>query len=467
MTSARMGAAKFTMFTMRLKLVVAIGISFLLGSVAAQAATGALSADDKNCLECHAQEKFEKPMADGESLSLHIAGKAFAASVHNAIGCSGCHAEIDLKKHPQPSKKKMTVREHSIALVQVCKDCHDDKFKQYEGSIHASLVRGGNDAAPLCTDCHGPHAVRPNTAATPVAEVSCRQCHTAVYKIYVDSVHGKARSKPDGKAAPLCPDCHKAHDVKAAGSGDQIKDACLNCHKDSLAVHKKWLPNTDRHFEAVSCPACHAPMAKRRVDLRLYDNVAQERVAERQGVPQFERFARSADAKGVGLDALALQGLLKEFNREGSESKTTLRGRLEVSSGPEAHQLTEKSKAIKECDSCHREGAAPFQTVTISIVSPDGRPLHYGAQKEVLNSATSVESVGGFYAIGGTRIKLLDVLFVLALMAGVGVPIGHLSLKLLFRTYRRRIEAEQQAAQAKADAQQSTGNDSGSNSPKQ
>ncbi|MDD5176882.1 MAG: multiheme c-type cytochrome [Sterolibacterium sp.] len=456
MTSAWMGTVKFTR---HLNFAVAFFIFFFACSISSQAA-GVLSQDDKNCLECHSQEKFEKPMAEGEMLSLHIPGKDFAASVHNAVGCTGCHADIDLKKHPQTSKKKITLRSHSMAMVQVCKDCHDDKFKLYEGSIHATLLRDGNEAAPLCSDCHSPHSIRKDTASAPMAEVSCRQCHTPIYKAYAESVHGQIRGKPEGGHAPLCPDCHKAHEVTAASTGNQLKDACLGCHTNALAVHKTWLPNTDRHFEAVSCPACHAPTAKRRVNLRLYDSIAQERVAEKQGVPQFESRARSADSKGLGLDALALQSLLKEFNREGSEGKTILRGRLEVSTGAEAHQLAPKARAIKECDSCHREGAAPFQTVTISIVSPDGRPLHYGAQKEVLNSATSVDSVGGFYAIGGTRIKLLDVLFVLTLLAGIGIPLGHMTLKWLFRRYLRQIEAERQATQPQADSQASSGDNS-------
>lgn len=405
----------------------------------AHATDGRLSKEDQSCLLCHSQEKFEKSMADGESLSLHIPGKVFAQSVHNAIGCAGCHIDIDLKKHPQTSKKKTSIREHSIALVEVCRQCHDDKFKLYEGSIHASLVRDGNPVAPLCSDCHSPHAVRAKAASEPMGDVPCRGCHSSIYKAYAESVHGLARAS--GKKAAICADCHRAHDVNAASAGDQVKDACLGCHKEALASHKKWLPNAGRHFAAVSCPACHAPKASRRVDLRLYDNVAHERVAERQGVPQFEARARSADIKGLGLDALALQSLLREFNREGS-GKTILRGRLEVSSGAEAHQLADKARAIKDCDTCHREGAAPFQTVSISVVSPDGRPLHYGAQKEVLNSATSVDSVGGFYAIGGTRIRLLDVLLVLALSSGIGVPIGHMSLKWLFRKYLKNSEGE-------------------------
>ena len=49
-------------------------------------------------------------------------------------------------------------------------------------------------------------------------------------------------------------------------------------------------------------------------------------------------------------------------------------------------------------------------------------PIRYGASKEVLSSAFSIDSVGGFYAIGGTRITFLDVLFVLALLGGIGGP---------------------------------------------
>jgi hypothetical protein len=194
--------------------------------------------------------------------------------------------------------------------------------------------------------------------------------------------------------------------------------------------------------------------------------VAQKRVAEKEGVPQFETRARSADAKGVGLDALALQSLLREFNRDGIDSKTTLRGRLEVRTGVETHQLTDKAKAIRNCDSCHREGADPFQSVTVSIVGPDGRPLRYGAQKEVLNSAISVDSVGGFYAIGGTRIKLLDILLALALLSGIAVPVGHMTLKWLFRRYARKLKEQEALANTQASDHPAAGDrPAGGNTP--
>lgn len=419
----------------RLSLAVVV---LAVTSLTAHAAASALSESDQQCLACHSSKGLVKKLPNGETLSLHVSGKAFAESVHNPMGCASCHADVDLSSHPSGKRKIASARQNSIARIEICRQCHDDKFKLYEGSVHAALLRDGNPVAPICTDCHAPHAVLPK-AREVMAEVSCRNCHDAVFSAYAASVHGKVRSKPGNTHVPLCADCHRAHDVSAATAGDTVKNACLGCHPATVASHQVWLPNAARHLKAISCPACHVPGAKRRVDLRLYDSVAQERISEKQGVPQFDSRARFADAKGTGLDALALQSLLREFSRDGAVGKATLRGRLEVSDGVEAHQLADKSMASRNCDSCHRVGADPFQSVTVSIAGPDGRPLRYDADKDVLHSAISVESMGGFYAIGGTRIKLLDWLFVLALLSGVGVPLGHLALTWLFRRYAKKI----------------------------
>jgi hypothetical protein len=408
-----------------------VAVMLVVSSVTARAAGGALSKADQECLGCHSVKGLEKKLANGEKLSLHVDGPAFAKSVHSPIGCAVCHRNIALEPHPPLKKKIASTRENSLALAMVCNSCHAAVFKLYEGSIHAHRVREGNPVAPICTDCHSPHAVMPKAAYDAATGDPCSKCHDPIFSAYAGSVHGQA--------SLACSNCHRAHDVSAATAGDQVKSACLGCHQDAPAAHQSWLPNAKLHFEAVSCPACHSPAAKRKVDLRLYDVVTQERIAEKEGVPQFESRARSADAKGAGLDAMALQSLLREFNREGIDNKTTLRGRLEVSTGVEAHQLTRSTEAVRDCAKCHRQGADPFQSVTVSIVGPDGRPVRYGAQQEVLNSIISVDSIGGFYAIGGTRIKLLDMLLVLALVGGVGVPVGHLTVAWLFRRYAKKF----------------------------
>jgi predicted CXXCH cytochrome family protein len=426
--------------------VAALVFSALSMPVLAQ--DNALSKEDQVCLGCHDKAGLEKKLGNGEQLALTIPAKAYAESVHNS-GCGDCHSEIDVKTHPKDAAAIGSKHEFAIKQMEACVTCHKKKVTEYESSVHAALLREGNKMAPVCSDCHNPHAVQHKTGVEPIAAVVCRRCHEKIFEAYADSAHGKARAAK-GKAAPICADCHRAHDVTAPSLGDRMKDTCLSCHKNAVEAHKDWLPNTDRHLEAVSCPACHSPAAQRRVNLRLYDGVAKQQKSEKTGVPQFERLANAADVSGQGLDGRALWSLLQGFNRDGTDSKTVLRGRLEVRSGVEAHQMTDKSKALKDCDTCHHEGAAPFQSVTVTIAGPDGRPLRHGAQKEVLNSLVSIESVGGFYAIGGTRIKLLDTLLVLALAAGVGVPIGHMTIKLLFRRVREKREAAKTAAAAQA-----------------
>ncbi|MDO8313006.1 MAG: multiheme c-type cytochrome, partial [Sideroxyarcus sp.] len=326
----------------RLALAVAV---LAVTSLTARAADSALTQLDQQCLACHSAKGLEMKLANGDKLSLQVEGAAFAKSVHNKIGCAVCHANTSFENHPPVKTKIAGSREYSLEMNKVCESCHAPIFKLYEGSIHAALFRDGNSYAPVCTDCHNPHAVMAKAAYDTASGTPCSKCHDPIFKAYAGSVHGKATM--------ACSDCHHAHNVKAATAGEQLKSACLGCHQDAQASHQKWLPNAKRHFDAVSCPACHSPAAKRKVDLRLYDNVAQQSVAEKAGVPQFESRARSADKKGAGLDAMALHSLLREFNREGIDNKTTLRGRLEVSTGVEAHQLTRSAQAIRDCAKCH------------------------------------------------------------------------------------------------------------------
>jgi hypothetical protein len=79
--------------------------------------------------------------------------------------------------------------------------------------------------------------------------------------------------------------------------------------------------------------------------------------------------------------------------------------------------------------------------------------LRHGIQKEVLNSLQATESVRGFYAIGSTRIKLLDYALILVFLAGIGGPLAHMTIKWLFRKVRAKHEAEILAALAQTNSQ--------------
>ena len=405
----------------------------------------ALSAEDQTCLGCHGQEGMSKTFAKGKPLSLHVDGQAFAASVHGPLGCVACHSDVDLSKHPGSDKSYASARAFSIAKAGVCSQCHEDKAKLFAGSIHASVLREGNLAAPVCTDCHGAHAVVKGAAEK---NIPCRKCHEAIYNAYLQSPHGKALGRPGAMKAPVCADCHHAHDVSPAFTSAGLRHACLHCHKDAVQAHQKWLPNTNLHLQVVSCPACHAPTSRKRVDLRLYDLTTKRDVTSKDEQVRFHG-STGIDAAGdvTPLDSKTLSDLLRGVDRDRAPGRITLVGRLEVRNGVEAHELTDKSKAIRDCVVCHSKGAAPFKDVSISIIGPDGRPIRYEAKPDVLHGPGSVESVSGFYAIGGTRIGVLDILLALALLAGISAPIAHLVLRRLLR--KNRSAQQRSGAQGK------------------
>lgn len=416
-------------------------VSLLLIAAAVSASTSAesVTADDAKCLKCHSRN-LKKSLEDGESLSLHIAQTDLTHSAHSQIGCTGCHTAIAGKKHPA-KKPISSKRAFSLDQNENCRGCHAGKFTQYEGSIHASLVAEGNATAPVCTDCHSAHAVQSMAVYQPATGLPCKNCHEDIYDAYASSVHGKAKAegnviRENHIQAPICADCHQAHEVTAVAAGEQLRATCLNCHDDASLAHDKWLPNSELHLSIVSCPACHSPLAERTIDLELYDKVAQAPVGQNDNYDgmgeRMDRIEKSND----GLDALGVWKLVRESSREGKAVDVTLRGRMKVNTGAQAHQIATKAEAVRNCDSCHREGSTAFQNVTISIASPDGRKKYYPANNEVLSSVASVDSVNDFYALGGTRIKLLDGLLILGLIGGLAIPVGHVIIGRLLKKKR-------------------------------
>ena len=411
-------------------MMVAMTLQFV--PMATSNAAAVPSDRDAKCLACHSM-KLTKSLEDGEVLSLHVPAAEFTESVHSSFGCTSCHWEIGNSDHPITTVVINNKRDFAVEQSQSCRNCHPTKFKQYEGSIHASLVADGNDAAPLCTDCHSAHAVKSLAIYEPLTGAPCKTCHENVFDAYTESVHGAARAngnviRASHIQAPICADCHQAHEITAAAAGDRLQSACLGCHDGALLAHEEWLPNAGLHLDVVACAACHSPMAERRIDLQLYDNLTQVPVGRGENATEFDDRVREIDAAGDGLDPLELWNLVRQTGHEGQATDVTLRGRMEVSTGVDAHRLAIKALAVRDCQSCHQYGADAFQNVTVSIALPDGRKQHYEADSKVLNSVVSVDTVNDFYTLGGTRVRLLDSLLILGLIGGLVIPVAHMTI---------------------------------------
>ncbi len=205
------------------------------------------------CGSCHSNPDFlarhKIPFARPvEAYRLSVHGRAVASGSQDAASCSDCHGSHHVLLTRNASSKTNHWR-----VPETCGSCHKEIATIYADSVHGQAVAAGVMASPVCTDCHGEHALlapsEPNSLVNParVSTVTCGRCHAderlaARYNLpkdnvpaYQDSYHGLAQR-----------------------SGKQTVANCASCH----GVHN-ILPSTDRRSTinpanlAKTCGACH------------------------------------------------------------------------------------------------------------------------------------------------------------------------------------------------------------------
>ena len=397
------------------------------------------------CLYCH-RLKLSKTHTSGEVLSLQIDRANLSASVHNKHACNDCHVGFSRDAHPQVISS--AGREHTIVVSDACKKCHENKAAQVKGSIHYNLsfrfgdalITRGNLKAPVCTDCHGFHTVGPKDSYETISGAPCRKCHEDIFGIFGKSVHGMAKARGEHKA-PLCSSCHFAHEIGFTAMTDKMKSACLGCHKGAEALHEKWLPNAELHLSVIACAACHAPMSGKGIYLQFIDRasgapISEEQVLELLGTDS-STLAERLNAHAEGIDSAELSFILKQLNTKGAEAGISYIGRMDVSKYSEAHQLSIKKNAIRECESCHSKDSMFFKNVTLAIIKADGSIARFRAQPSFLGSINSAGTVRQFYVLGGTRLTILDWLGIMMVFCSVLAPIVHTSVRAATVSRRR------------------------------
>ena len=199
----------------------------LPGTLAAQTAA--------DCLGCHGEASLSTTRK-GKTVSLGVDARKFASSAHGQLECVACHQNFNPAVLP-----------HARSITPVdCQTCHsDEKYAQYQQSIHATVQKGGKLAA-TCADCHSAHEIRVLSGAPPAlrkayAEIVCAKCHAASDTVYKTSAHGVALAG-GVEGAPNCIDCHGEHgarapsDTLAATSRRNVAAMCLKCHRDNPEV---------------------------------------------------------------------------------------------------------------------------------------------------------------------------------------------------------------------------------------
>jgi predicted CXXCH cytochrome family protein len=225
---------------------LAVAAALLIGLATGSAAGQPLPEIVSYCLGCHGDKELSLTLKDGSQMSLYVDSAEFARSVHGPqLICTDCHARYQ-QNHPTgatfPSK-----RAYVIGAYETCKKCHFDTYTRTLESVHYELLKGGLDAAPVCTDCHGAHNIQNPHAKRAMVSRSCATCHVAVYKKYAGSVHGKALVEEGNQDVPACAGCHTHHQIQQPGTtGFRLNSPqiCIRCHGDQRLMSKYGIPTT-------------------------------------------------------------------------------------------------------------------------------------------------------------------------------------------------------------------------------
>lgn len=221
------------------------------------------------CERCHRREV----MVYRES----VHGRSTREPGSEAATCRSCHGPA----HALLAAKDRHAPTYHLNLPRTCAECHaneqlarrhgipiGDVYKLYMDSIHGrALTRSGLLVAANCGDCHGTHEIR--AKAEPASRVfrasvpkTCGTCHAGVLAAFQESAHGRAAAKGDPKA-PVCTDCHSAHQIRRVEGAPwqlEVIRECGTCHQQSLETFRDTFHGkvaTLGGTRAAKCADCH------------------------------------------------------------------------------------------------------------------------------------------------------------------------------------------------------------------
>ena len=339
-----------------------------------------------DCLQCHADASLTKDV-NGKSVSLQVKEENFKNSIHGQMfQCTDCHKDITSLPHDKVAKVD-------------CAQCHSDEQKQYDGSLHAKAIAGGDARAARCLDCHGNiHEVVPTSdAKSPVAHVNipktCGACHgqkfvmqqagvsTAPVMAYQESVHGKLVASGNDKAA-VCSDCHSPHNIKRANDPEStiakanVANTCSRCHDKEKAafvtsIHGQALAKGNLH--AATCTDCHGIHGIRRPSDPnspvFAKNLATETCAQ---CHENAKLSREFGVVGNRSSSYLANyhGMAKEMGSDKAASCANCHTAHNILPASDPASTVNAANLVKTCGACHSGATQKFAESRIHAEQP-------------------------------------------------------------------------------------------------
>ncbi len=79
---------------------------------------------------------------------------------------------------------------------------------------------------------------------------------------------------------------------------------------------------------------------------------------------------------------------MQRINENGGGGSDLVVDRLEARTGAQARELADRSKAVEEHTTGHRDGSDAFRNVTLAVTKPDGKRVRDEAQPDAPTAPT-------------------------------------------------------------------------------
>ncbi len=200
------------------------------------------SDEEEECLDCHEDDDSTITFKDGAEREVLVDPDIFVASVHGGQRCDACHPGMD--EHTHTEVRAETSRAYTVEQSKACTRCHYDHGARALDGVHYEALAAGNAGAPVCVDCHGSHGIsRPDEPRGGISQ-RCARCHASVYAEYAESVHGRALAGEGSPDLPVCTDCHGSHaifDPNSKAARTRSHEICARCHGDAARMERYGL----------------------------------------------------------------------------------------------------------------------------------------------------------------------------------------------------------------------------------
>jgi cytochrome b subunit of formate dehydrogenase len=217
----------------------------------------------RTCGHCHSDPaivgKYGIPMlAPVETFASSVHAQTPQGTTAPNATCVDCHSSTGTGHQIlPPTDPDATIFHFNISNT--CARCHVQIGRDYAENSHGRAVARGESDAPVCTACHGEHAILPvqdprsPVYSTNVSLTVCGPCHASemlhrkyglrvgVMESWKHSYHG-LKSTDGDTAVATCASCHLEHkvlpksDPRSSVNPANLHRTCGRCHRGVSAA---------------------------------------------------------------------------------------------------------------------------------------------------------------------------------------------------------------------------------------